>query len=268
MSEPSPSSPPAPQDSGRGQVALPVGGRAGTSLGCLPPGPVPFRGPHTGTVPRKPMFSRSRKGLETQPTGATRTLPLEANALSVPRKAQVRGTLQSTELGGGIRETGTQGQGPCPRGALTKGTGRKGRSQAGQLSSAGDRGAIQEPRDGWAQMGMDGHCGEAGHLASGPGTCPEAVGGRFPNVSSCPAGRFRPPAAAAVAERAPRPPPPRHAGPAACPAPGMPTSRRPSPARLLVVSGAVPSPAAHPRLAQPRARCRAACASASGFVRV
>lgn len=30
-------------------------------------------------------------------TGATRTLPLEANALSVPRKAQVRGTLQSTE---------------------------------------------------------------------------------------------------------------------------------------------------------------------------
>lgn len=59
---------PEPQDSGRGQVALPEGGRAGTSLGCLPPGPVPFRGPRTGTVPRKPMFSRSRKGLETQPT--------------------------------------------------------------------------------------------------------------------------------------------------------------------------------------------------------
>lgn len=88
---------PEPQDSGRSQVALPEGGRAGTSLGRLPPGPVPFRGPRTGAVPRKPMFSRSRKGLETQPTGATRTLPLEANALSVPRKAQVRGTLQSTE---------------------------------------------------------------------------------------------------------------------------------------------------------------------------
>lgn len=38
-----------------------------------------------------------RRSQHLTPTGATRTLPLEANALSVPRKAQVRGTLQSTE---------------------------------------------------------------------------------------------------------------------------------------------------------------------------
>lgn len=92
---------PEPQDSGRGQVALPEGGGAGTSLGCLPPGPVPFRGPHTALSPGNLCSHEAGRGWRRSqhltPTGATRTLPLEANALSVPRKAQVRGTLQSTE---------------------------------------------------------------------------------------------------------------------------------------------------------------------------
>lgn len=153
-----------------------------------------------------------------------------------------------SEMARGTWETGTQGQGPCLRGALTKGTVRKGQSQAGRLAQAGDRGAVQEPRDRRAHMGTDRHCGEAGHLASGPGTCTEAVGGRFSNASSCPADRFRHAGGRRRGRASPTPasmpsggdpPPVQHpASPAAAvhPRPGSRSSLGLSPARLAALA--------------------------------